>query len=110
MREKMPYKTKSSLVRENDLAKSRINQSNSTTEQNRKNSGFLEKAAGLFFERGVQNRCDLNVRRDGNWYVLQGCVDSYRTKRKLLKLVPEVNGNQWIVDKLEVGRRRRSDR
>jgi len=87
----------------------RNNQAQGSLVRNIKSEGFLEKAASLFLDRGVQNRCDLNVRRDGNWYVLQGRVDSYRTKRKLLKLVPEVDGNQWIVDKLEVrGRRRRN--
>lgn len=61
--------------------------------------------------RGVRDDCDFSISRDGPWYVFEGTVDSQATKTELFALVPEVDGAQWIVDKLRatpLRRRRRS--
>jgi hypothetical protein len=55
-------------------------------------------------ELGVADRCQVEIEREGNWFVLHGWVDSQQTKGRLFSLVPEIDGEQWIVDRIRLGR------
>ena len=57
----------------------------------------------LALELGVTERCQVEIERDGNWFVLQGWVDCQQTKGRLFSLVPEIDGEQWIVDRIRLG-------
>jgi hypothetical protein len=63
---------------------------------------MLRKSLEVLAERGVEELCDLEVLRDGNWFIFDGSVDSQTTKIELLSLVPEIDGASWIVDRLRV--------
>jgi hypothetical protein len=63
---------------------------------------MLRKSREVLAERGVEDLCDLEVLRDGNWFILDGNVDSQTTKTELLSLVPEIDGASWIVDRLRI--------
>ena len=45
----------------------------------------------------------VEVELKGKWYVLRGSVDCHRTRSQLFRLVPRVDGAQWIVDHIRVG-------
>jgi hypothetical protein len=51
-------------------------------------------------------RCSVEPEQDVSWLVLEGWVDSTRTKSRLFSLVPKINGASWIVDRLRVGKPR----
>jgi len=61
----------------------------------RRSRSFLEKVDEC-------GECSLEVEKRGRWFVLRGRVDSQLTKSRLIGMVPEVDGAQWIVDRLHV--------
>jgi hypothetical protein len=68
----------------------------------------LKQRIELSVHDAVQsNRMDVEVKRRGAWFVLKGRVSSYRLKLKLFSWVPRVQGEQRIVDKLQVRSARR---
>lgn len=44
--------------------------------------------------------CEVEVRREGSWYVFEGCVDSHRTKTRLLGEALDAERSRWIVDRI----------
>lgn len=57
----------------------------------------------LLQDLGVGEKCCFDVQRNGNWFILDGHVDSQTTKSKLFCLVPEFEEARWIVDRLRIG-------
>ncbi|HUU00114.1 MAG TPA: hypothetical protein VM425_01595 [Myxococcota bacterium] len=55
-------------------------------------------------ENGLTGKCDVNIDRRENWFILDGWVDSFKTKCCLLDMIPEINGSRWIVDRIRIGR------
>ena len=55
-------------------------------------------------ENGLADKCEVNIDRRENWFVLDGWVDSFKTKCQLLDMVPEIDGARWIVDRIRIGR------
>jgi hypothetical protein len=51
-------------------------------------------------ERGVGHFCHVTVNRKGQWFELQGAIDSQWTRAVLFSLVPKNNGRRFIIDKL----------
>jgi osmotically-inducible protein OsmY len=47
--------------------------------------------------------CNLQVERKGNWFTLEGRVETQRMKSAIFEMVPEIDGARWIVDKIHVG-------
>jgi len=44
--------------------------------------------------------CEVEVRREGSWYVFDGCADSHATKMKLLANALDPEKARWIVDRI----------
>jgi hypothetical protein len=64
----------------------------------------LERKSLEMVERqGVRQACEFKVLEQGRWTIFDGKVDSQSTKTRLFGLVPEVDGAQWIVDRLRTG-------
>jgi len=57
----------------------------------------------VLIRRGVQDSCRFEIRRDGNWFILDGWVDSQSTKSELFSLIPQMEDARWIVDRLRIG-------
>jgi hypothetical protein len=55
-------------------------------------------------EHGLIGKCDVRFDRRENWFILDGWVDSFRTKCRLLDMIPEIDGARWIVDRIRIGR------
>lgn len=51
----------------------------------------------------LDDECRIEVMEDGPWTIFDGRVDSQSTKTRLFGLVPQVDGAQWIVDRLRTG-------
>lgn len=56
-----------------------------------------------FLERnGLESRAEVRVARRERWLVLDGIVESQRTKTALIQMAPRVDGAQWIIDRLRI--------
>ncbi|MFO8071068.1 MAG: hypothetical protein R6V85_04260 [Polyangia bacterium] len=68
---------------------------------------FADNELEMFLERSEQllryREGQVEVERQGKWFVLEGTVDSHRTRSQLFSLVPRKDGAQWIVDRIRVG-------
>lgn len=61
-----------------------------------------QKIADYLADRGVSHCCDVSVERQGRFFELSGCVDSFWTRSVLFSLVPKHRGQRYIIDKLQV--------
>jgi hypothetical protein len=57
----------------------------------------------LLMERGVHDLCCYDIKQDGNWFIIEGWVDSQTTKCHIFAKVPEFEGARWIVDRIRIG-------
>ncbi len=88
-------------VRENTERLDRRNHINSRADD------LHQKARSMLRKKGIDHLCDLDISQQNNWFIIQGKVDSQRTKSSIFQMVPKIEGHQWIVDKVQVGRPRR---
>ena len=70
---------------------------------NRDRTGFAVRSAGMdhvTLACSENLECEVEVRREGAWYVFDGCVDSHRTKMRLLGRALDPEKSRWIVDNI----------
>ncbi len=63
---------------------------------------FVDRAQAYLDERGWQDRCDVNVRREAGFFVLEGTVTSDGIKSKLLSLLREARDAGRLEDRVRV--------
>lgn len=64
---------------------------------------FRQACRKLLKDLDVERKCCFDLQRNGNWFILEGYVDSQTTKSRLFCLVPELEEARWIVDRLRIG-------
>jgi GH15 family glucan-1,4-alpha-glucosidase len=62
-----------------------------------------ESIEEYLLRRGVAEYCSVEVQRSGDWFELNGRVDSHWTRAVLFSMVPPRDGRRFIVDRLRVG-------
>lgn len=63
----------------------------------------LRNAVDRFLiERGVGHYCHVTVNRSGEWFELDGQIDSQWSRGVIFNMVPPINGKRYVVDKLKI--------
>lgn len=63
---------------------------------------FVDRAQAYLDERGWQDRCNVNVRRETGFFVLEGTVTHDGIKSKLLALLHEARDAGRLEDRVRV--------
>ncbi len=63
----------------------------------------LRNAVDRFLiELGVGHYCHVTVNRKGEWFELNGQIDSRRSRGVIFSMVPPINGKRYVVDKMRI--------